>query len=52
MRRIWRVRDPDPAVQQSLASSLNISSITAQLLLNRGVEDAEGASRFMTCSLS
>ncbi|MFH0763528.1 MAG: single-stranded-DNA-specific exonuclease RecJ [Candidatus Omnitrophota bacterium] len=52
MRRIWRIKDSDPAFQDSLSHDLNISKITAQLLLNRGIASASDASAFMQCSLS
>ncbi|MDP3730746.1 MAG: single-stranded-DNA-specific exonuclease RecJ [Candidatus Omnitrophota bacterium] len=52
MRRIWKIKDPDPAFQDSLSHDLNISKVTAQLLLNRGVDSAAGASAFLECSLS
>ncbi len=52
MRKIWKVKDSDPATRDNLASSLNISKVTAQLLLNRGVGTSEEAADFLKCSLS
>jgi single-stranded-DNA-specific exonuclease len=52
MRKIWRIKESDPAFQDSLSHDLNISKITAQLLLNRGVASVSDASAFMQCSLS
>lgn len=52
MRKIWRVKDLNPAAQDSISSELNISKITAQLLLNRGIGDSKTAAEFMTCSLA
>ncbi|MDD5422570.1 MAG: single-stranded-DNA-specific exonuclease RecJ, partial [Candidatus Omnitrophica bacterium] len=52
MRKIWRIKDPDPLAQDCLSSALNISKITAQLLANRGVTDAALASDFLRSSLS
>jgi single-stranded-DNA-specific exonuclease len=52
MRRIWKIKAPNPAIQNSIAASLNISTLTAQLLLNRGIIDASGARSFLDCSLS
>ncbi len=52
MRKIWRIRDSNPSVQDHLASALNISKVTAQLLANRGAHDAESASKFIGCSLA
>ena len=52
MRKIWRIKDSNPAAQDSISSELNISKITAQLLLNRGIGDSRTAAEFMTCSLA
>lgn len=52
MRKIWRIKESDPAFQDSLSHDLNISKITAQLLLNRGVASVSDAYSFMQCSLS
>ncbi|MFH1189773.1 MAG: single-stranded-DNA-specific exonuclease RecJ [Candidatus Omnitrophota bacterium] len=52
MRKIWRIKDPDPLVQSNLAESLKISKVTAQLLANRGIRKAEGAAEFMGSSLA
>lgn len=52
MRKIWRIKDSDPAIQDDLSSVLKISKLTAQLLANRGIKDATGASEFLSCSLS
>ena len=52
MRKIWRIRDSNPIIQKALSSALNISNITAQLLINRGITDAAGATDFMKCSLA
>lgn len=52
MRKIWRIKDPDPLVQSNLAESLNISRVTAQLLMNRGMCTTESAAEFMNSSLA
>ncbi|MBI4974570.1 MAG: hypothetical protein HZC19_01985 [Candidatus Omnitrophica bacterium] len=52
MRRIWRIKDSDPIVQNKLSSELGISKITAQLLANRGISNPNEASLFLNCSLS
>ncbi len=52
MRKIWRVKEQNPAAQSELASSLNISKVMAQLLVNRGIPDAASAMDFMKSSLS
>lgn len=52
MRKTWIVKDSNPDMRDSLSSSLNISKVTAQLLINRGIETHEAASDFLKCSLS
>ncbi len=52
MKKIWRIKDSNPALQETLSRSLNISMITAQLLANRGVEDPRIAAEFLNSSLS
>lgn len=52
MQKNWRVKDPDPAVRDRLSDLLNISKITAQLLVNRGINTADIASDFLKCSLA
>lgn len=52
MRKIWRIKDSDPAIQAELSSALSISRVTAQLLANRGVTDSKSAADFLKCSLS
>ena len=52
MRKIWRIRPPNSALQDQLSSSLNISRITAQLLVNRGISDVAEARSFMSSSFS
>lgn len=52
MRKVWRIKAPNADVQDSLASALNISRVTAQLLANRGISDPETAKEFLNSSLS
>ena len=52
MRKIWRTKSSNPDIQEKLSKELNISRITAQLLANRGVDNAQAASDFIKCSLS
>jgi len=47
LNRIWRVKDSRPDLSRSLSSSLNISPITAQLLINRGIKDELQAQHFL-----
>ncbi|MDD3904922.1 MAG: single-stranded-DNA-specific exonuclease RecJ [Candidatus Omnitrophica bacterium] len=52
MQKIWKIRESDPKVQDHLSSALNISKVTAQLLVNRGIKTIDVASDFMKCSLA
>jgi len=52
MRKTWRIKEPNLAAQDELASSLKISKIMAQLLANRGMPDTASAMDFMKSSLS
>jgi len=52
MKKIWRIKPPNLALQEQLSSALNISRITAQLLVNRGISDAAEAKSFMSSSFS
>jgi single-stranded-DNA-specific exonuclease len=47
MKRRWLIPAPDPALQQSLASALDISPALAQILINRGQRTPEAAERFL-----
>jgi len=47
VNRIWRIRDPHRELCRSLNQSLGISSITAQLLANRGIRDEKEARHFL-----
>lgn len=51
-KKRWRVREPEIQLQKTLAASLNISTITSQLLINRGISDIEQAGRFLSSTLS
>jgi len=52
MRKIWRIKEPNPGFQDVLSHELHISKVTAQLLLNRGIDSSASASDFMQCELS
>ncbi|MBN2452769.1 MAG: single-stranded-DNA-specific exonuclease RecJ [Candidatus Omnitrophica bacterium] len=52
MQKLWLIKDSRPALRDSLASKLNISSVTAQLLVNRGIDNPGSASEFLNASLS
>ncbi|HTY13880.1 MAG TPA: single-stranded-DNA-specific exonuclease RecJ [Candidatus Omnitrophota bacterium] len=43
----WRVLGQDPGLSQKLSSELKISPLTAQVLVNRGINNAAEADRFL-----
>ena len=47
MRRRWTLREPEAEAVRTLKSELDISSLTARLLVNRGIQDPEEAHRFL-----
>lgn len=49
--KIWRVKEQHPVLQHILAQELNISRITAQLLINRGIYTTEHARAFFDSDL-
>ena len=49
--KIWLITPPDPRAEQ-LAKSLKVSPLLAQLLINRGVTDAQAGSAFLRPKLS
>jgi len=49
--KIWKVREPDLFLQKTLSEALNISTVTAQLLANRGITSPTLARQFLACSL-
>jgi len=52
MEKIWKVREPDIVQKDVLAKELGVSSLFAQLLLNRGITDAAAAGRFLRADLA
>lgn len=48
----WVVPEPEPALARSLAHDAGVSPVTAQVLLNRGVRDADAIARFLAPTLS
>lgn len=47
MQRRWTLREPEADAVRTLSSELDISSLTARLLVNRGLQDPEKAHRFL-----
>lgn len=50
-QKIWQIKAPFPALQHVLAHRLGISSIVAQLLINRGIYTAEQGYAFFHSGL-
>jgi single-stranded-DNA-specific exonuclease len=48
----WTLTAPDPERARDLARAISVSPVTAQLLINRGVDDPERARRFLSPRLS
>jgi single-stranded-DNA-specific exonuclease len=44
---VWQLIDPNPSLAKALASELNVSPLTAQILINRGVTDKTAAESFL-----
>lgn len=51
MQKIWDVKKPDAILQKKLTQELNIPSLLAQLLINRGITTSRQADEFLRCSL-
>ncbi|MGQ4807995.1 Single-stranded-DNA-specific exonuclease RecJ [Candidatus Entotheonellaceae bacterium PAL068K] len=51
MRTQWCIAESDPATQQLLAAATGLSPLLCQLLINRGITDAEAARAFISPSL-
>jgi len=51
MNKVWQVKEPNIKLQKQLASELDVSQILAQLLINRGIENAGQARDFLDCDL-
>ncbi|WP_273483852.1 single-stranded-DNA-specific exonuclease RecJ [Desulforamulus ruminis] len=50
-RTKWRVKSPNPALQEILSTELNVSPILAQLLINRGIYTLDQARFFLGSEL-
>lgn len=51
MRKKWILPEHDPEIVDSLFRTLRISPVTARMLANRGLQDAQSARRFLEPSL-
>jgi single-stranded-DNA-specific exonuclease len=47
----WLIPEPDPKIARELATALGVQSVTASVLLSRGLSDPEAARRFLTPDL-
>ncbi|MCZ6876017.1 MAG: single-stranded-DNA-specific exonuclease RecJ [bacterium] len=47
----WHVNDPNPDLQHSLATVTNLPPLLCQLLINRGITNADAAEAFLSPSL-
>ncbi len=52
MRKIWKIREQDAEKRRAFSARLGVSEITAQILLNRGIEDPDSADAFLSCHIS
>ena len=52
MQRIWNIKKRDNKLENQLSQNLRVSKILSQLLVNRGIRDPEGASRFLNPKLA
>ncbi len=50
--KVWHLLPHDPAAMDRLAKSLGVSPVVAQLLLNRGLTEKEGALSFLEPKLN
>ena len=51
MQSVWRVHPASPLKAESLARAVGIHPITAQFLLNRGIDNADAAQRFFSAGI-
>ena len=51
MKKNWKIQKENPKLRQKLAKSLEISEITAQILINRGIETEDEANQFLNGTL-
>ncbi len=52
MQKTWKIKEPAIELKDALARDLGVSSLFAQLLVNRGIEDAQTAAAFLRSDLS
>lgn len=52
IERTWRVKEPEPNAVQALSAALRIDPLTARLLVNRGITEAQEAHLFLAPRLA
>ena len=52
MEKIWKIKQPNLRLQKEISQALDISRISAQVLINRGITNAEEAESFLNCDLA
>ncbi|MEW6621737.1 MAG: single-stranded-DNA-specific exonuclease RecJ [Bacillota bacterium] len=52
MEKIWLVKPAQPKIQCRLSKDLEISPITSQLLINRGITSSEEAKKFLSADIN
>jgi single-stranded-DNA-specific exonuclease len=50
--KIWKLSSPLPNICSEISGSFNVSQVTAQILVNRGLKDPEEIKRFLNPQLS
>lgn len=45
--KLWRLVPQQPALRESLSRDIGVSPVMAQVLINRGINDAEEARLFL-----
>jgi len=51
MQKNWKIKKPNLTLQRKISQALEISSLCAQILINRGVSDSKEASQFLDSDL-
>ncbi len=51
MGKTWKIKQPDLRLQKEISQALDISEISAQILVNRGVTSPKEAEDFLRCDL-
>ncbi len=52
MRKVWKVKKPDSSLQKKIKDELGISSVLAQILINRNLTSSQAAKVFLNPHIS